>query len=122
MIGKRDNMNKQGQALVEFILILPVLLLIVLATIDIGNIFLNKYDLNNDLEIVTDLYKNNDPKNLGVYLANKNLSLSDESNNGMITLTLKKNIQIQDPILIKILGKNYEIKTAKTIYGEIDEQ
>ena len=53
MIGKRDNMNKKGQALVEFILILPVLLLIVMAIIDIGNIFLNKYDLNKDLDTVT---------------------------------------------------------------------
>ena len=38
-------MNKKGQALVEFILILPVLLLIAMAMIDIGNIFLKKYDL-----------------------------------------------------------------------------
>ena len=36
-------MNKKGQALVEFILILPVLLLILMAMIDIGNIFLKKY-------------------------------------------------------------------------------
>ena len=42
-------MNKKGQALVEFILILPVLLLIIIGMIDIGNIFLSKYDLNKDL-------------------------------------------------------------------------
>ena len=79
MIGKRDNMNKKGQALVEFILILPVLLLIAMAMIDIGNIFLKKFDLNNDLETVTELYKNNDTKQLGVYLANENLTLEDET-------------------------------------------
>ena len=55
-------MNKKGQALVEFILILPVLLLIVMALIDIGNIFLKKYDLNKDLETVTELYKNGETK------------------------------------------------------------
>ena len=116
MIGKRDNMNKKGQALVEFILILPVLLLIAMAMIDIGNIFLNKYDLNKDLETVTELYQNNDTKNLGVYLANEELSLSEESKNGMIILTLKKNVKISAPILTNILGKSYEIKTTKTIY------
>ena len=42
-------MNKKGQALVEFILILPVLLLILMAMIDIGNIFLKKYELENSL-------------------------------------------------------------------------
>ena len=116
MIGKRDNMNKKGQALVEFILILPVLLLIAMAMIDIGNIFLKKYDLNKDLETVTELYKSNDTKKLGVYLANEDLTLEDESKNGMITLTLKKNVEISAPGLTNILGKNYEIKTTKTIY------
>ena len=63
MIGKRDNMNKKGQALVEFILILPVLLLIIIGMIDIGNIFLSKYDLNKDLENVVNLYQNGEKKN-----------------------------------------------------------
>ena len=116
MIGKRDNMNKKGQALVEFILILPVLLLIAMAMIDVGNIFLKKYDLNKDLETVTELYKSNDTKKLGVYLANEDLTLEDESKNGMITLTLKKNVEISAPGLTNILGKNDEIKTTKTIY------
>ena len=116
MIGKRDNMNKKGQALVEFILILPVLLLIAMAMIDIGNIFLNKYDLNKDLETVTEMYEKNDTKNLGVYLASEQLFLEDESKNGMITLTLKKNVEISAPGLTNILGKNYEITASKTIY------
>lgn len=114
-------MNKKGQALVEFILILPVLLLIAMAMIDIGNIFLKKFDLNNDLETVTELYKNNDTKQLGIYLANENLTLEDENKNGIITLTLKKNVEISAPGLTNILGKNYEIKTSKTIYENYEE-
>ena len=109
-------MNKKGQALVEFILILPVLLLIAMAMIDIGNIFLKKYDLNKDLETVTELFENNDTKQLGAYLANEDLTLEDESKNGMITLTLKKNVKISAPGLNNILGKNYEIIASKTIY------
>ena len=119
MIGKRDNMNKKGQALVEFILILPVLLLILMAIIDVGNIFLTKYTLNNDLDNVTTLYQNNDIKDLGVYLASENLTLTDKSLNGMTTLTLKKNIEINAPILSNILGKNYEIETSKVIYDDL---
>ena len=118
MIGKRDNMNKKGQALVEFILILPVLLLIVMALIDIGNIFLKKYDLNKDLETVTELYKNGETKELGVYLANENLTLDENKTNEMTTLTLKKTIEITAPGLTNILGKEYEIETKKTFYNE----
>ena len=116
MIGKRDNMNKKGQALVEFILILPVLLLIIIGMIDIGNIFLSKYDLNKDLENVVNLYQNGDTKSLGIYLAKENLSLKEDTKNGMITLTIKKDIEINTPGLSNILGKNYEIKTSKTFY------
>ena len=118
MIGKRDNMNKKGQALVEFILILPVLLLIVMALIDIGNIFLKKYNLNNDLETVTELYKNGETKELGVYLASENLTLDENKTNEMTTLTLKKTIEITAPGLTNILGKEYEIETKKTFYNE----
>lgn len=119
MIGKRDNMNKKGQALVEFILILPVLLLILMAIIDIGNIFLTKYTLNNDLDTVTNLYQNSDLKNLGTYLANENLTLDDKTQNGMTTLTIKKHIEINAPILSSILGENYEVTSSKVIYEDL---
>ena len=115
-------MNKKGQALVEFILILPVLLLIVMAIIDIGNIFFNKYDLNKDLDTVTELYRNGKTKELGVYLANEELSLEDKNQNGMITLTLKKNIEINAPGLTNILGEDYLIKNTKTFYEDTNEQ
>ena len=111
-------MNKKGQALIEFILILPVLLLIVMAMIDIGNIFLNKYELNKELETVTELYENNDTKQLGVYLANEELTLDEKSLDGMLTLTIKKNIEISAPGLNNILGNNYEITASKTIYED----
>ena len=113
-------MNKKGQALVEFILILPVLLLIAMAMIDIGNIFLKKYDLNDDLETVADLYTNNETKELGVYLAANDLTLNDETHDGMITLTLKKNVEITAPLLSNVLGKNYEIETSKVLYENYD--
>ena len=89
-----------------------------MALIDIGNIFLKKYDLNKDLETVTELYKNGETKELGVYLANENLTLDENKTNEMTTLTLKKTIEITAPGLTNILGKEYEIETKKTFYNE----
>ena len=40
-------MNKKGQALVEFILILPVFLLILFAIVDFGNLLVSKNQLEN---------------------------------------------------------------------------
>lgn len=115
-------MNNKGQALIEFILILPVLLLILMAMIDIGNIFLKKYELNEDLETVTELYKNNDTKELGLYLANEDIKLEDSKTNEMITITLQKQIEINAPLLKNVLGKKYIIETSKTFYEEVNEQ
>lgn len=111
-------MNKKGQALVEFILVLPILLLIVISMIDIGNIFLKKFDLNNDLETVATLYENGDITKLNNYLEEENINLSEESKDDMITLTLSQKVSISTPVIQQLLGSDYEIKTSKTIFKQ----
>ena len=111
-------MNKKGQALVEFILVLPILLLIIISMIDIGNIFLKKFDLNNDLETVATLYENGDMTNLNNYLEEENINLSENSKDDMITLTLSQKVSISTPVIKQVLGNDYEIKTSKTIFKQ----
>lgn len=111
-------MNKKGQALVEFILVLPILLLIIISMIDIGNIFLKKFDLNNDLETVATLYENGDMTNLNNYLEEENINLSENSKDDMITLTLSQKVSISTPVIKQVLGNEYEIKTSKTIFKQ----
>lgn len=113
-------MNKKGQALIEFILILPVLLLIIIAMIDIGNIFLEKYNLNKDLDTISELYQNNENKKLAAYIASEGITLDEKTNDGMTTLTIKKKIEITAPILSNILGKEYEINTSKVFYDNYE--
>lgn len=114
-------MNKKGQALVEFILILPILLLVLLAIIDIGNIFLQKYNLNNDLDTVSTLYQNGKDKELRAYVSNENLSFSENQSENIVTLTLETDVDINAPVLNKVLGKKYRIKTDKKIIKENEE-
>lgn len=111
-------MKEKGQALVEFILILPVLIFIVLSLIDIGNIFLNKYELNNELETVTSMYQNNNSQEMMAYIAKEEVTLDTDEEANMITFTLKKKVEINTPGLSNVLGKNYEISSTKTIYKE----
>lgn len=111
-------MDKKGQALVEFILILPVLLLIIIAMIDVGNIFLEKYNLNQNLDTVSELYQNKENVKLAAYIASENITLDEKKENDITTLIVKKKINITAPVLSNILGKNYEIKMQKVIYNE----
>lgn len=115
-------MNKKGQALVEFILILPVILMVFMALIDVGGIFMQKMDLNNSMDTVARLYQNNDKKELMAYVAKENLSYDEAVTGDMVKITLKKNINVSAPVLSNVLGKNYKIETSKVIYaGEKNE-
>jgi len=59
MIGKiGGNMNRKGQALIEFVLILPVLLFILFAVIDFGIIFTTQNNLESDSADIIELFKN----------------------------------------------------------------
>ena len=55
-------MNRKGQALIEFVLILPVLILILFIIFDFGNIFYSKYELQNQSMEIVRLVK--DKKNI----------------------------------------------------------
>ncbi|MBR3198610.1 MAG: pilus assembly protein [Bacilli bacterium] len=110
-------MNKKGQALVEFILILPILLIIIMSLIDVGYIFMNKYELNKELDTITTLYQNRDKKEVLAYAANENIIFEESLNNHLTVLTIKKELKINAPILSNIIGKKYVIETSKSIYG-----
>ena len=52
------KLKKDGQALVEFIIILPILIIILLGVMDFSFIFYKKNVLENKLDDVVDMWKN----------------------------------------------------------------
>ncbi len=109
--------DSKGQALVEFILIMPVLVFILLAMIDIGNIVVQKYELENELDTVIELYQNND-KTLENYITKKNINVTYERDYNYTTIILENKVNVKTPGLNNIIGKNYLIKAKRTIYNE----
>lgn len=108
-------MNKKGQALVEFVLVLPVLLIIVISLIDVGSIFIKKYELSKDLEIISEYFENNKTQELYAYAAIEEVDFSVEERGDIKVLNLKKNVKINAPILSNIIGKNYTIEVDKPV-------
>lgn len=107
--------NNKGQALVEFILILPVFLMLVLSIIDFGKIFYTKYTLQNDLDLITDLYNKNKEDEYNNYVNNNHLTLQISTNNNLTTIEISKKIEIETPGLNKVLGNPYIVKEKITI-------
>lgn len=106
--------NKKGQALVEFVIILPVLLLIVISMVDFGNLLYQKYQLEQNLEYVSDLYLASDTNALDQ--EKQRLNIKTEEDGNFVKLSIEKKIKMSSPILRRILGDNYSITTSRKLY------
>ena len=112
-------MNKnRGQALVEFVIIIPVLLIILLGIVDFGNIIYRKYALENTLDTVINLYENNKQVELEEFIDNENVKVKYEDDNEFVKIVLTKNINLITPLLNKFLNNPHEVKVERTIYHE----
>lgn len=109
-------MKNRGQALVEFVLIMPIFLIILMAIIDFGNIFKTKYDLQNDLDLIVDLYKKDKTDDYNNYVWNHKLELKVTQDNSFTTLEISKKIEIRTPILNKVFKNPYLLSESMTIY------
>ncbi len=116
-------LDKKGQALIEFVLILPILIMLIFAVIDFGTIFVNKNELENALSLVNDLEKEDINYNNIYLLVNEkrskeisvNVSLIDS---GYITITLERKIDIITPGLNLILNDPYVVNVKRVIKYE----
>lgn len=108
--------GNKGQALVEFVLILPVFLLMIISMIDFGNIMLKKYSLENDLDTVYKMYNDNNVDALSSYIKDKDIKVNYDRNDDFITINVYKNITIISPVLSVIMGNPYEINVSGVYY------
>ena len=97
-------MKNKGQALIEFIIILPVILIILLYIVEFGTITLKKYELESNIELITELYQDGNQEKLNEYLNKNNINLTYEKNDQLTTLIITKNIKTNTPLINKILG------------------
>lgn len=112
-------MNKnRGQALVEFIIIVPILLLILLGIVDFGNIIYRKLALESTLDTVVDLYESNKQTELEKFVTESDVIYKQEVDGEFIHIILTKDVNIMTPGLNTILNNPYEIKVERIIYHE----
>lgn len=108
--------NNRGQALVEFLLIIPILMFIVLAFIDVGNIVVSKYRLEDQISTIVNLYENNSLDDIQKFTNSNDLKVTYENKDNYVIITVSNYVSIITPGLNNILGKNMKIETKRTIY------
>lgn len=112
-------MNKKGQALIEFVILIPVFVLLVLGVIEFGNLIYQKYQLENHLDYIVDLYKEQNIDTINQYIKKNKLEIVyQEEHDSYIDIKVSKNIQINAPIVSNILGKNYTVEASRSIVHE----
>lgn len=101
-------MNKKGQALVEFVLILPILIFILLSIIDISKIMIMKNHLESVLGTI-------DINSTSVNDLEYDIKFKRDDSSDEVVITLESCIEITTPGLNKILGDPACVETTKII-------
>ena len=107
-------MNRKGQALVEFVLILPFFIFLLFAVYDFGMIFNTKNKLENDSTDIALLYKSgkslDEIKNIYT-----DISIDVTRDNGYDNVLVKDNVKLITPGLNRVLGNPYQVEVKRYI-------
>lgn len=116
-------MQKKGQALVEFVIILPIFIFLLFAIIDIGKILFLKNELEEHMNFVVEEYKNQ--KTVDEILStlkesdSKLVLESDQTEQKFITFTLKEETDIITPGLNLIFKTPYYVSVKRVVSHEL---
>lgn len=108
--------SNKGQALIEFVLILPVALLLVFALIDCGRVLYQKNHLESVLNDVVITYKNTGK--IDKKLIKDTITSSVSNNDGYTTIALKEEVQLFTPFSNVILDNPFVINTERVFIYE----
>ncbi len=111
-------MNKRGQALIEFVLVLPVLLLIIFAFIDFGRIILCKNHLESIMSDVINLHEHS--KDINAYLKeDSDYKITYKIERGeQEKITLETSLDLITPGLNRVLTNPYRVFVERSIIYE----
>ena len=113
--------NKRGQALVEFVIILPVMILLIFGGVDFGRIVIRKNEIESLASDVVSMYKDGvSSEEITNFIKENNSknSISITSSDKYTTIVINSSVEIVTPGLNNILGKKYEVNTKRVIYNE----
>lgn len=109
-------MNKKGQALIEFIIILPIVIYLIMGIVDFILIFNHKNDLESKMGEVVTLYDSGKKEKIESVLDKELFNYTID--NEFTKLSLDYEYNFITPGLDLILGKPYIIKCERVVLNE----
>lgn len=111
-------MNKKGQALVEFAIILPIIMMMLFVMIDFSNIFYQKNHLEN---ITNDIVRLREHGKSDEYIKNntdKDIKIDYKPNGDFQKVIVSKKVTLITPFSTMFFKNPYTIKTERTVFYE----
>ena len=110
-------MNNKGQALVEFVLILPVFILILFVIVDFGMIISTKNSLENKSLDIVSIVKNGKTKEEIKTLYN-DIEIDIKEENDYLKVIISDKVDILTPGLNRVLDDPYVVKVERVLYND----
>ena len=108
-------MNRKGQALIEFVLILPVFLMILSLIFDFGMVLSSKNQLESEsTDIVRFILKGKSVADVSSEYSDVDITL-DSYKDDYRKVVVSKKVRVVTPFLDRVLGNPYEIKVERVI-------
>lgn len=108
-------MNKKGQALIEFVLILPIFLMILFVIVDFGNLLYSKNKLQNQSTDIARLIQNGENlQEVSKNYSNVEIEVTSYQEDYQRIILIEK-IDLITPFLDRILGDPCQIKVERVI-------
>ena len=107
-------MNRKGQALVEFVLILPIFIFILFAVIDFGMILNKKNELENvSIDIVSMIKNNDNISDIRALYPELGINITDDDK--YIKIKIYDDVDIITPGLNLALGDPYTVVVERVM-------
>lgn len=107
-------MNRKGQTLVEFVLILPIFILIMFVIVDFGMILSKKNELENISFDIVSMLRNSETIE-EIKKIYPDLFIDVKSDDKYMVVAVSENVDIITPGLNRIFGDPYEVVIERTI-------
>ncbi len=113
-------LNQKGQALIEFILLLPIFIFMLFAVIDLGKILYIKNNLEGKMEEVVSAVESKSLEEVkkDLQLEKDFITVEVQTGEKYKTIFLKKNVEILTPGLNLLLKNPYEATAKRVILNE----
>ena len=117
--------NNKGQALIEFAIILPIMLILTFGVIDFARVISEKNSLENKLSDVVLMYQNGkdiNEINSTLKKEDEKVELEFNTDDKYVTIKLNKTINPITPGITHISKKIFDISVNRVIYKVIKNE